>query len=169
MKTLTPVQSAIIDSLSNQFAPLPKTSDSQLAMLAQFFKDEDLTEEIKTVASLIKAGVNILPTNRKALSGWLLGRLGIDASDGHNTDDMAAKSIERAILKMIDVDQRNGARGWIYVSVVKAQIKRRKGCCHDGEFRNEDFDSVISKLIASGEAETDAIGKQMRMTRAHRK
>ena len=42
MKTLTPIQSAIIDSLSNQFAPLPKTSDSQLAMLAQFFKGEDL-------------------------------------------------------------------------------------------------------------------------------
>ena len=169
MKTLNQIQSAIIDSLSNEFAPLPKNSSAELALLEQFFQGYDLTDEIKTFASLVKTGVRILPTNRKALSRWLLERIGFCVADSERRDDVISEAMERAVVKMIDVDQRNVARGWIYVSVVKAQMKRRKILCHDGKFCDDIFDSVVSGLISSGAVEADASGNKMRMTRGHRK
>lgn len=164
MKTLTPIQSAIIDSLSNEFAPLPKTSSAELALLEQFFQGDDLTDEIKTFASLVKTGVRILPTNRKALSRWLLGRLGANVADSERHDDGIAKAMERTVVNMID-----GWEGWRYISVVKAQAKRRKSLCHNGKFCDDTFDSVVSGLISSGATETDASGKKMRMTGVNRK
>lgn len=169
MKTLTPIQSAIIDSLSNEFAPLPKTSSAELALLEQFFQGDDLTDEIKTFASLVKTEVRILPTNRKALSRWLLERIGFCVADSERRDDVISEAMERAVVKMIDVDQRSVARGWIYVSVVRAQMKRRKRLCHDGKFCDDIFDSVVSGLISSGAVEADASGNKVRMDRGHRK
>ena len=170
MKTLTPIQSAIIDSLSNEFAPLPKNSSAELALLEQFFQGDDLTDEIKTFASLVKTGVRILPTNRKALSRWLLGRIGFYVADTERRDDCIAEAMERSVVNMIDADhKKDDWEGWRYVSVVKAQVKRRKSLCHNGKFCDDIFDSVVSGLISSGAAETDASGKQMRMTRSHRK
>lgn len=164
MKTLTPIQSAIIDSLSNEFAPLPKTSSAELALLEQFFQGDDLTDEIKTFASLVKTGVRILPTNRKAISRWLLGRIGFYVADSERRDDVISEAMERAVVNMID-----GWEGWRYISVVKAQAKRRKSLCHNGKFCDDTFDSVVSGLISSGAAETDASGKKMRMTGVNRK
>ena len=170
MKTLTPIQSAIIDSLSNQFAPLPKTSSAELALLEQFFQGDDLTDEIKTFASLVKTGVRILPTNRKAISRWLLGRIGFYVADSERRDDVISEAMERAVVNMIDADhKKDDWEGWRYVSVVKAQAKRRKSLCHNGKFCDDIFDSVVSGLISSGAAETDASGKKMRMTGATRK
>lgn len=170
MKTLTPIQSAIIDSLDNRFAPLPKNAAAELALLGQFFQGEDLTEEVKTVVSLAEAGVRMMPTNRKALSIWLLRLLGIQVVDSERNDSEVVEAIERTVVNMIAVDHKKDDReGWMYVSEVKAQVKRRKGCCHDGEFCDADFDSVISGLITSGVAETNASGKWIRMTRANRK
>lgn len=170
MKTLNQIQSAIIDSLSNEFAPLPKNSSAELALLEQFFQGDDLTDEIKTFASLVKTGVRILPTNRKALSRWLLGRIGFYVADTERRDDCIAEAMERSVVNMIGADhKKDDLEGWRYVSVVKAQVKRRKSLCHNGKFCDDIFDSVVSGLISSGAAETDASGKQMRMTRAHRK
>ena len=170
MKTLNQIQSAIIDSLSNEFAPLPKTSAAELALLEQFFQGDDLTDEIKTFASLVKTGVRILPTNRKALSRWLLERIGFCVADSERRDDVISEAMERAVVNMIGADhKKDDLEGWRYVSVVKAQMKRRKSLCHNGKFCDDIFDSVVSGLIFSGAAETDASGKQMRMTRAHRK
>lgn len=170
MKTLTPIQSAIIDSLSNEFAPLPKTSAAELTLLEQFFQGDDLTDEIKTFASLVKTGVRILPTNRKALSRWLLVRVGFYVADSERNDDCIAEEMERAVVNMIGADhKKDDWEGWRYVSVVKAQVKRRKSLCHNGKFCDDIFDSVVSGLISSGAAETDASGKKMRMTGAPRK
>ena len=170
MKTLNQIQSAIIDSLSNEFAPLPKTSAAELALLEQFFQGDDLTDEIKTFASLVKTGVRILPTNRKALSAWLTRRLGANSEDGERHYGGIDDAMERTVVNMIDADHKEDDReGWRYISVVKAQAKRRKSLCHNGKFCDDIFDSVVSGLISSGAAETDASGKQMRMTRAHRK
>ena len=170
MKTLTPIQSAIIDSLSSEFAPLPKTSSAELALLEQFFQGDDLTDEIKTFASLVKTGVRILPTNRKALSTWLIKRLGANVADSERHDDGIAKAMERTVSSMIDEDhKKDDWEGWRYVSVVKAQAKRRKSLCHDGKFCDDIFESVVSGLISSGAAETDKTGKQIRMVEGGRK
>ena len=170
MKALTPIQSAIIDSLSNEFAPLPKNSSAELTLLEQFFQGDDLTDEIKTFASLVKTGVRILPTNRKALSRWLLVRVGFYVADSERNDDRIAEAMERAVANMIGADhKKDDWEGWRYVSVVKAQVKRRKSLCHNGKFCDDIFDSVVSGLISSGAAENDASGKKMRMTGANRK
>ena len=170
MKTLTPIQSAIIDSLDNRFAPLPKTSSAELALLEQFFQGDDLTDEIKTFVGLVKTGVRILPTNRKALSTWLIKRLGANVADSERHDDGIAKAMERTVANMIDADhKKDDWEGWRYISVVKAQAKRRKSLCHNGKFCDDTFDSVVSGLISSGAAETDASGQKMRMTGVNRK
>ena len=170
MKTLTPIQSAIIDSLDNRFAPLPKNAAAELALLGQFFQGEDLTEEVKTVVSLAEAGVRMMPTNRKALSIWLLRLLGIQVVDSERNDSEVVEAIERTVVNMIAVDhKKDDLEGWRYVSVVKAQAKRRKSLCHNGKFCDDIFDSVVSGLISSGAAETDASGKKMRMTGVPRK
>ena len=165
MKTLNQIQSAIIDSLSNEFAPLPKNSSAELALLEQFFQGDDLTDEIKTFASLVKTGVRILPTNRKALSRWLLERIGFCVADSERRDDVISEAMERAVVKMIDVDQRNVARGWIYVSVVKAQMKRRKFYQQiQKQLDGANQDAMQNALaMLGGKVEMDPSGKQIRL------
>lgn len=96
----------------------------------------------------------------------LTSNLKINEGATEETNEARLEAVQAAILKMINIDRRKDDQdGWRYVSVIKAQMKRRKFYQQiQKQLDGANQDAMQNALaMLGGKIEMDPSGKQIRM------
>ena len=96
----------------------------------------------------------------------LTSNLKINEGATEETNEAKLEAVQAAILKMINIDRRKDDQdGWRYVSVIKAQMKRRKFYQQiQKQLDGANQDAMQNALaMLGGKVEMDPSGKQIRM------
>ena len=96
----------------------------------------------------------------------LTSNLKINEGATEETNEARLEAVQAAILKMINIDRRKDDQdGWRYVSVIKAQMKRRKFYQQiQKQLDGANQDAMQNALaMLGGKVEMDPSGKQIRM------
>jgi|GEM_PF-1578105 len=96
----------------------------------------------------------------------LTSNLKINEGATEETNEARLEAVQAAILKMINIDRRKDDQdGWRYVSVIKAQMKRRKFYQQIQKQLDGANQDVMQNALAmlGGKIEMDPSGKQIRL------
>lgn len=134
-------------------APVPKTPESQAEYIRVFFNGCE-SEVTRLQLKIASEGVLVAPINGSKFIMWL-------ARTSGDQSVIANEAINRTVMTQLSVDAKEDELdGWRYVSVIKAQTKRRKSCWSPSF--DSDFEDTVLSMIRLGMIEFDVTGKKIR-------